>query len=231
MGKENNRIAGDINCLRSHEMPATLISTQGSHCEVWETAGTFIRQKIRHSLDVVIKIPLSAHSTREVQVLNREYQTLKTALDDIVPDALFIRCRVKGAENLIVIAETVSPWFNLAYPGNEQEALNLLQCLPKARVQLGAFLDAAERWHSQDGKVIDLFGVDNLVLDKKQNVRYLDSFGAFFYEDLLYILDEPDPELSQQIEISIRRRKYLRCLLKEAEKRLCHETAQGGKTK
>lgn len=217
MAKENSRIPAQINCIRTQEMSATLISTQGSHCEVWETAGTFVRQNVRYYIDFVLKKPLTPYPEQEVKAFNREYLLLKKYLDDIIPNALFVTCEIDGQASMVVLARTVRAWFNIANPGNEEEAIELLRKLPKARRQLITFLDAAERWHENDGKVIDLFGLDNLVLDKDHNIRYIDSFGVFFYEDLLYILDTPDPDLKLQIDISIRRRNYLRQILQLAQ--------------
>ncbi|MCW8920759.1 MAG: hypothetical protein OQK68_04705, partial [Sedimenticola sp.] len=78
-----------------------------------------------------------------------------------------------------------------------------------------------------DHKVIDLYGLDNLVLDKNKDVRYLDSFEVFFHEDMLYIIDDPCDDLREKINVSLRRLEYLEDMLAKATalaKKLAAET-------
>lgn len=218
VSREQDSLPVDLGCLPSAGMPATLISTQGSHCEVWQSMGSIWLEDERHEMNFVIKRHLLPCPAREVDIYYRDYRKLRGALGEIVPTALFARTRMEGEENLVVLAETVVPWFNIANPAMEAEAVPLLARLSKAKVQLRHFIDTVVEWWQQEGKVIDLYGVDNLVLDKNQQIRYVDSFNTFFHEDLLYILDEPDESLRQQIQISLKRLQYLRHVLVEADK-------------
>ncbi|MCB1831070.1 MAG: hypothetical protein KDI35_13455, partial [Gammaproteobacteria bacterium] len=77
---------------------------------------------------------------------------------------------------------------------------------------------AAKQWREQEGKVIDLWGIDNLVLDKDRQIRYLDSFEVFFYEDMLHIMDNAGRELEEKITISLQRLDYLDYLVQQNKK-------------
>ena len=212
-----DRIPGEIACLDTTRLPATLISSVGHHCEVWQQASAIVRDGQRTGLDLVIKKFRQPCSFREASVYAREYQRLRDALDDMVPSTLFVYSRVDGHGSVVAIAETVSTWFNIANPHNESEAIPLLRRLARARAQLRRFIDAAHTWHNQsDPKLIDLYGVDNLVLDRNYHLRYLDSFGVFFHESLLYLLAEVDESLKAKIDLSLERLAYLEHLLLEA---------------
>ena len=58
--------------------------------------------------------------------------------------------------------------------------------------------------------MIDLYGLDNLVMDNQRQVRFIDSFYVFFFEDMLHLLGgERDYELEEKIGLSLRRLAYL----------------------
>lgn len=217
MSKENDRIAGNIACLDTLNMPATLISTRGFHCDVWRSTGFIVEGGERLPLDIVIKRHLEPCSFREVVTLNKEYRELKSKLDDMVPDALFVSTKIDGVDNVVVIAEAVTPWFNIANPANEEETIPLLRHLPMARSQLRQFVETAKAWHNeQNMRIIDLYGIDNLILDVNRNVKYIDSFRIFFYGDLLYVVDEVDDDLKVKMEIALERRDYLEYVIRES---------------
>lgn len=216
MSKETDRIPVDIGCLDIRHMPATLISTHGYHCEVWRTSGVMVRDGERAPLDLVVKRYRERCSLREMRVFHREYGKLRGALEEIVPSALFTHTCIDGEPSVVAVARTVFPWFNIANPSNEEEAVPLLSKLERAKDQLQRFLGAARRWHRDEQKVIDLYGLDNLVLDRNREIRYLDSFRVFFYEDLLYVVDDPDDTLGAKIEVSLSRLDYLEYLLAQA---------------
>lgn len=220
----SDRITGDVACIDKERTPTTLIATNGYHCLVWRSTAILMQGGGRVPVDFVIKKPREHTTLRETQILNKDYQTLRAALGDIVPEAVFVATRVDGQEDMIVIAETINAWFNIANPINEAEAVPLLRKLPKAQLKLERFLRNARRWHERDGKIIDLYGLDNLVLDKNREVKYMDSFRVFFYEDLLTICDEEDNDLREKIELSLQRRDYLEFILTES--RLCRLDAR-----
>ena len=171
------------------------------------------------TIDYVIKKYNDPCSLREIKILNRDYREIKARLGEIIPTAIFVATRVDGMEGAIAIAETIYPWFNIANPANEEEAIPLLGKLPKAQDQLELFLTAAREWYTQNnGKVIDLYGLDNLILDRDSQIKYIDSFSVFFYEDLLTLCDEVDEELHERINISLKRRDYLEYLLHQSRK-------------
>ncbi len=220
MSKELDRLPFDVGCLPKN-MTATLISTKGTHCEVWQCMGMILADRQRWLLDFVIKRHRIACSKREVEIYQRDYRKLRTTLGSIVPNAVFTQTCIRedgsaGQNSVVVLAEAVTPWFNIANPIHEADAVPLLARLSKARKQLQHFVEAATRWWQEEGKVIDLYGADNLVLDKNQEIRYLDSFNTFFYEDLLYVLEQPDEGLRTKIQISLKRLQYLRFLLVKA---------------
>lgn len=217
-GKEGDFLKADIACLNLGSLGATLVSTRGSHCEVWRT-------NIRHPskekrfpyLEFVIKYPRGSHSRAEINMLSRHYTLLKSALEDLIPQALFFITKIDGIQNVAVIAEAVDIWFNIADPHNREEAVTLLSTHPKALNQLGRFVTAAKQWRvSRDPRLIDLFGVDNLVMDTNREIRYLDSFFVFFFEDMVDMLDEPDEALANRIRLSLERLAYLDSILREA---------------
>jgi len=221
MSKELDRIASRIPCLDTDNIAATLVSSAGYHCHVWQSIGLLRNSTGRTELNFVIKVYRGPCSFLETRIYQRQYALLKTALDDIVPQALFIVAEVDGQTSVVVFAEAVSPWFNLANPTNEEEAVPLLRKLPKARMQLQRFVTAARGWQQAaddpgNEKVIDLYGYDNLVLDRTYSVRFIDSFEVFFSPDLLVILDQPDPLLAQRIDIARQRLDYLGHLLQQS---------------
>ncbi len=214
MSKEYDRISSDIQCLNVRKLPATLISNRGAHCIVWQSGG--YKRHRKYHLDFVIKRHRLSCPDREVQLYYRDYLKLKERLQDMIPSAVFVRTRVDGEANLMVLARTFTPWFNIANPSNEEEALPLLGKLKKARSQLKVFVSAAREWREQESKVIDLFGIDNLILDRSHQIRYLDSFGVFFHEDVLHLIDGVDPDLEEKIDLSLQRLEYLEYLLKKS---------------
>lgn len=216
MSKEDERISSHIACLDIRNMPATLVPASGYHCEVWRSTGIVLREGRRIPIDVVIKRHFQPCSLREVQVLYNEYRELKFRLEEIIPSALFISTMIDRKENVIVIAEAANPWFNIANPANEEETVPLLRQLSNTRNQLRRFVETARYWHQEKDKIIDLYGLDNLVLDVNREVKYIDSFGVFFYGDLLYAIDEVDQQVKDKIEISLQRRDYLEYVIRES---------------
>ena len=217
MGKETDRIDSRVACLDTRNLLATLVATNGYHCDVWRSTGVLVRDGRRELLDVVIKVHRGPCSAAEARVYRRQYWRLKQRLEEIVPTALFVVTRVDEAESLVVIAEAVSTWFNIANPSNEEEAIPFLRILPRARDQLARFLKAAEEWQQDGDRVIDLYGLDNLVLDVNREIRYIDSFEVFFNQDLPSLIDvTEDDGLRDKIELSLRRREYLEYVLREA---------------
>jgi hypothetical protein len=215
MARENDSIDDRIDCLRTDRIPATLISTSGYHCEVWRAAGTIIRADERRQMDVVLKIHRSGCTWPETRVIRREYTRMRDALGHLIPDTVYIATRVNGSYSVIAIANAVNRWFDVANPSNEDEAVPLFQRLRRARDDLAMFIEQADAWDRED-RVIDLYGTENLVLDSNRHLRYIDSFGVFFYADLLNALDDPDPGLADRIAISRRRLEYLRHLWAES---------------
>jgi hypothetical protein len=196
-----------------------LISTAGNHCEVWRTAGMRVVGRRKRRFDLVVKKYRRPCSTREVQVLEKEHRRLKGQLEDIVPSTLFLRAEVDGEPSVIAVSQAIDRWFNVANPTNEDEAVPLLRRLPKARNQLLRFVHAARKWqHETDSKIIDLYGVDNLVLNTRRELRYLDSFHVFFYPDMLSYVEDDDGLLKRKLDMSVQRREYLDYLLKSASR-------------
>ena len=206
----------DIACLNTHQLKATLIANNGYHCQVWQRSALVSINNEIMIHDVVIKKPRDPIGRHDARIYHRDYRKLCDRLGDIVPEAAFIITTVDGEESVIIVAETVHRWFNIANPSNAADAIPLLRRLEKARHQLARFLEAARDWHEQEGKIIDLYGLDNLVLDRDRNIRYVDSFGVFLYEDLMHIVDNAYEDLSDKIELSLQRFDYLNFVLREA---------------
>ena len=210
----DDHLRGQITCLNTRMISATLISTTGYHCKVWRSAGVIIQNSHKVALDYVIKKFLGPCSLPETGIYHKHYQMIKAALDEIVPDAVFIASTVDGETGLIVIAATVQPWFNLANPTNEENLIPLLRQSPKTCSQLHHFVRCARAWqHASESKIIDLYGLDNLVLDIHRNVKYIDSFDVFFNADVLYLTDELDEGLQEKINLSLHRLDYLEHVL------------------
>jgi len=209
IGREADRLAADIPCLRLRHMPFALVSTSGFHCEVWQSIVAFVGHGERTELDFVLKRYLRPADLAQVRVLNREYRTLRGALGEIVPETVYIVARVDGEENVIALCETCTPWFDLANPGNEDEALPLLERHSRALADVARFAAAARAWYDREEKLVDLFGTENLVLDRAYRVRYIDSFHVFLYADVLHALPEHDHDLAARVEVTLRRLEYL----------------------
>lgn len=212
MSLETDRVPAKIACLETENMPFTLVSTAGFHCDVWRSIGVIVRAGQRAAMDFVLKRYKRPCSLAEIRVLGKEYRILKDALEEIVPTARFVATQVNSKPSVIVLAENCTPWFDLSNPGNEDEALPLLRRRPRARAQLAEFVRHAGRWMDEESRIIDLGGTENLVLDKQYGVRYLDSFHVFFYLDMLHVIEDVDDSLKFRIEICIKRLEYLRRL-------------------
>ncbi len=219
MSKENDRIPENIACLPTGHIPATLISTRGHHCEVWRTTRLIAKNDRKQPLDIVIKRHRKPCPMPEVRVLRKEFRELKRRLKEIIPHTLYVATKIDSEDNVVVIAEAVNPWFNIANPVNEEETIPMLRQLPRARSQLRRFIDAAKFWYREQGiRIIDLYGLDNLILDVNREIKYIDSFCVFFYGDLLYILDDDvNDALKEKMDISLQRRDYLEYVLKESK--------------
>jgi len=212
MSKESNRIPDKISCLNVKNIPATLMSTKGAHCDVWQIAGPRNNPSDPPN-NIVIKHHTLSCSRMEGRLYQQDYRRLKQNLYEIIPDALFVRARVNKEENILVIARAHVAWFNIANPSFEEEAVPLLRKLPKAWRQLSDFVTYARFLYRTEQKVIDLWGLDNLVLDTDRQIRYLDSFEVFFHEDLLHLIDDPGEDLEERILVSLKRLDYLDHLL------------------
>ncbi len=217
MGRSGLRIPNNVGCLDTSRLRATFVSDRGFHCDAWQVNRVFLRDGkslIRNYIIKRYRRPCSMHQT---QIYQRDYLELRAQLGAIVPKAVFLQTRVDGQVTVMAIARVVTRWFNLANPAFESEVVPLLRRLTKARAQLQDFVSAAHRWYrSPEMKVIDLWGDENLVLDNKQNVRYLDSFNVFFYPDVFYVIDEPSEVLAEKIAVSRHRLEYLKHLLAES---------------
>ena len=231
-GKELDRLQLDIACLDHQQLRASLVSTTGSHCEVWRSSKRIESQEgdvtETSYTEFVIKWPLSQFSETEARLLARHYRLLKDTLDEIIPDALFVVTEVNGQPGIFVLAQAVNVWFNIANQQNEEEALRLLCANPKARIQLARFVRAAQAWRDSDNpRIIDLFGMDNLIMDINREIHFLDSFYVFFFEDMFHLIDKSDDdnELKDKLDLSLKRLAYLEHLV-EMTKRLCEKKSR-----
>ena len=221
MGKETDRMPAQVDCLDAERLPLTLISTAGFHCEVWRSSGVIVREDgSREPVDFVVKRSREPCPPAYVRVLARDHRRLRAALDEMVPPAIFVTTRIDGESSVIVLAQTCQPWFDLANPWNEEEALELLRHHPRSLDGLERFVRAARGWAAEaDGRIIDLHGAQNLVLDREWKVRYLDSFGVFLFPDVLETIEEDDEGLRERIAVSRARLDYLERLAEAARRR------------
>ena len=215
MSIETDRLSKDVACLNVRDIPFTLVSKLGFHCDVWRSIGRIVRPSGYQSLDFVLKVGKRLCTWRQVAVLAKEYRILREALDDIVPASMFVATKINATPGAIVFAEACNPWFDLGNPTNEGEALPLLGRQPRLRHQLEHFTTCARQWLDEQHMVIDLQGAENLVIDRSGGVRYLDSFHVFFYRDILDALEEVDDDFLFRIDQSIHRLEYLEWLVRE----------------
>jgi hypothetical protein len=219
-GREDDRPALDVSCLNPKCRRAALISTTGNHCQVWR--GTRKHEDARDGesyTEFVIKYPIDRYSDADTRILASQYQELRAKLGDMVPEALFVFSCIDDEPNLFIVARAVNVWFNIANPQNREEAVGLLREYPLARAQLVQFVLQAARWREgPNPRVIDLYGLDNLVMDNQRQIRFVDSFYVFFFEDMLHLLGgEPDYDLQEKIEVSLQRLAYLEQILALSE--------------
>ncbi|MCB1792289.1 MAG: hypothetical protein KDJ27_01890 [Gammaproteobacteria bacterium] len=215
-GYEEDRPALDVACINARTHYASLVSSTGNHCQVWRSTRKRIADDSSDShVEFVIKYPRDYFSIGDARILARHYRSLRESLGDIVPEALFVMSEIDGRPNLFVLARAVNIWFNIANPLNREEAIGLLRDHPLAWAQLKTFIAAARRWREGDNpRVIDLFGLDNLVMDNQRQIRFIDSFYVFFFEDLLHMLGgERDHDLEDKIGTSLKRLAYLEEIL------------------
>ena len=212
-GEAEDRPALRVACLKTASMKAALISTTGSHCRVWRSA---YRDEQGQSSDgkyteFVIKYPNKQYDPGDARILAMQHRMLRKTLREMVPASLVVRSCIEGRANLFVVAEAVDIWFNIANPTNRDEAVGLLRNHPIALDQLNRFIAQARRWRGgPDPRVIDLYGLDNLVMTRDREIRYVDSYFVFFFEDMLHLLGgEPDLDLASKIDISLQRLAYI----------------------
>lgn len=213
MERDDDSLSAKAPALNTQDHQYTLISTRGFHCDAWRTSSTVSEDRVLRTIDWVVKVSKRSFAPREVRVLKRDHSLLRNALDDIIPTAHFAIGRTGDASGAIVIVEPIEPWFDLANPGNEGEALPLLRNTSRARDQLTRFTAAARQWLDEDGKLIDLAGAENLVLDRKLNVRYVDSFHVFLYVDLLDDEEEAGSAFAGRVNVAKQRLRYLERLV------------------
>ena len=215
-GKEEDRPALDVACLSPECRQAALVSTTGNHCRVWRSSRKNLDSDGQETYtEFVIKYPLDRYHDSDVRILARQYRMLREALGEVVPEALFVMSCINGQPNLFVIARAVNVWFNIANPRNREEAIGLLREYPIARDQLKRFLEQAHLWRQgPNPRIIDLYGLDNLVMDNQRQIRFVDSFYVFFFEDMLHLIGgERDYDLEEKIEVSLQRLRYLEEIL------------------
>jgi hypothetical protein len=220
-GREEDRPALDIACINPRHRYAALVSTTGNHCQVWRSTLKGVASDSETDddyVEYVIKYPVDEYAFADARILQRHYEILRDALGDIVPPALFVLSEIDGKPNLFVLARAVNVWFNIANPLNREEAVGLLREYPLAYAELKTFVRQARRWREGNNpRVIDLFGLDNLVMDNQRRIRYVDSYYVFFFEDLLHMLGgEYDYELAEKIDRSLQRLQYLEEILVSA---------------
>jgi hypothetical protein len=146
---------------------------------------------------------------QEAALLRRDYRHLRKRLGSVIPRTQFVITEIDGVASVIAIAEAVSRWFDIANPAHEEEAVPLFRKLRQARADLMRFVEAADAWDTHENRVIDLYGLENMVLDRSHRLRYLDSFRVFFYADTLHVIEDGDDNLNDRIELSRLRRDYL----------------------
>lgn len=212
-------IEADIAALNPKALNASLVSSVGNHCKVWRTNIRCVnRGEELCATEFVIKYPINQYQPAEIRLLHKQYRELKEALEDIVPNALFFVTEINKEINVCVLAQAINIWFNIANPLYEEEAVPLLKSSFRARAQLRRFLDVARQFREADRpRMIDLYGLDNLVLDSNHEIRYLDSFEIFFFEDMLEFLGGEDSSLERKMRISMERTRYLEKILRLAE--------------
>lgn len=215
-GRDEDKPALDVACLGGQCRRAALVSTTGNHCEVWRGSQKLTDVDGADSYtEFVIKFPLDQYNAADARILARQYRMLRDALGEVIPEALFVVSCINGQPNLFVLARAVNLWFNIANPQNREEAIGLLQETPIARDQLQRFLEQARRWREgPNPRVIDLYGLDNLVMDNQRQIRFVDSYYVFFFEDMLHMLGgEHDYALEEKINVSLNRLAYLEEIL------------------
>jgi hypothetical protein len=220
-GRDEDKPALDVACLSRQCRRAALVSTTGNHCEVWR--GSYKQTSVDGAdtyTEFVIKYPLDQYNAADARILARQYAMLRRALGEVVPEALFVVSCINGQPNLFVLARAVNLWFNIANPQNREEAIGLLRDSPIARDQLNRFLDQARQWREgPNPRVIDLYGLDNLVMDNQRQIRFVDSYYVFFFEDMLHMLGgEHDYDLEEKIKVSLNRLAYLEEILAASQR-------------
>jgi hypothetical protein len=215
-GCEADRPVLDVACLHPDSRRAALVSRTGNHCQVWRSARKNTEDPDDDSYtEFVVKYPCDRYGHEDAKLLRRQYQMLREALGEMMPEALFVETCINGEPNLIVLARAINVWFNIANPLNREEAIGLLREHPIARRQLARFLAVAANWREgPNPRVIDLYGLDNLIMDNQRRIRFVDSFYVFFFEDMLHLLGgERDYDLEEKIAVSLRRIAYLQEIL------------------
>ncbi len=216
MSEDQDKLPGNVSCMNADAVPFTLISRLGFHCDVWRSIGKIVSAERTVPLDCVVKIGSQRCTRAQVRILAKEHRLLRDVLGELVPAATFVATRIDREPRALVLAQACEPWFDLGNPTNETESLPMLARQPRLRQQLGDFTQAARHWLDDKRMLIDLVGAENLVLDRRGGVRYIDSFHVFFYLDTLDVIAEVDDGFLLRIEQSVERLCYLEWLVGEA---------------
>ena len=109
MSLDSDRIPGQVACLNTAALPATLVSTRGFNCEVWQSAGIIVSDGARSSVSFVVKCHREPCDVRKIRAYRREYSRLREALGDMVPEAIFVATRIDGEPSVVVLAQACLP--------------------------------------------------------------------------------------------------------------------------
>lgn len=211
--READRLAKRVHCLDLEDVPFTLISKYGFHCDVWRSIGRLITAEGPMSMDFVLKVAKHSCSVREVKVLAREHRLLRRGLEDVIPRTFYVATRIDDKPGVVAYADTCQLWFDLANPTNEVESLALLKRARRTPDQLRRFVKSARRLLDEERKLVDLFGSENLIVDRHYNVRYIDSFHVFFYMETADVIDDVGEQFRYRSDQSIQRLEYLEWLV------------------
>ncbi len=199
----------DVPCLDPNAKYTTNYR-EGWHCENFHGFYHNPEGRLRHCC---LKKGVFPCSFEDIERLNMEHREIREKLGDMVPSAVFVQTMVnnegENEEGVLVIADPIDIKMDIFSESRRDEVISIFKTNEKAKEQAERFLEVSEVWEG-GGKVIDLYGEENLVLLEGGKVAFVDSFDVF--------LDPQNPDHEEFISISRRNTQTLRDILIEAEK-------------
>lgn len=137
-----------------------------------------------------------------IEELQDEYTFLKKHFGTIIPNQAFFN---DPSGNIVAICSPIMIKSDMFDEHNREYILEIMSKNPLLQKQIEFFIQKYKRI-AHEGKIVDLFGTENLVISEDNKLYYIDSFIIFARHPMV-------------VEGSNQKIEYLRKLLEESQKK------------